>query len=62
MTPEEISKSNQKAQHELWVNIEKIACRKLAVQYAQSTGQAHVTSTLLENAEEIYLWLIKDIQ
>lgn len=62
MTPDEIQEKNKKIQHEAWLNVEKLSCRKIAIQCAQSTDHANITSTLLENAEEIYLWLIKELQ
>lgn len=48
-------------QRTIIVNSEKLSCRKLALEYAKNTDHANITQTLLENAEEIYAWLIMDM-
>lgn len=47
MTPEEIQEKNKKIQHDGWVMVEKISCRNIAIQCAQSTDHANITSMLI---------------
>ena len=61
MTPEEISKSNTRIQHELWVNVEKQNCKKIALEYASNLG-CHTTASLLKETKEIYDWLTEDLK
>lgn len=61
MTPEEISKNDAKIQNELWVKVEKLACRKAALEYAKKCCNSNIPKYLLENADEIYDWLIKEL-
>jgi hypothetical protein len=52
---------NLKLQQEAVIKGQKYECRKLALQIAQVVDNANISKNLLENAEEIYEWLIKEL-
>jgi len=61
MTNEQTLDYNLKLQNDIWLKNQKLDCRKIALQCAQNTDHANITTTLLENASEIYHWLVSEI-
>lgn len=47
-------------QIEAWINSHKMKCRQLAIEHASKLGSSSAGS-LLKDAQEIYEWLIKDL-
>lgn len=60
-TTETLMEQQRKIQLEIIQQGQRYECRKLALESAKNLDNANISKYLLENADEIYNWLIKEL-